>query len=540
MIRWRQQAGRITTLSALAGLGWMAASPTPIQAAELFAVESGSARIHVIDLATGAATLVNPIGVNDIGGIAFDSSGVLHGITHSPNEAVLYTIDFIGGTASLVNPTTIASPEGALTFHPGTGVLYSKRGAPASENDLASIDPGTGLGTIIGPMGLGFDLDLSGMDFLADGTLLAYDTQGPLLDSRLLSIDTTSGAATVIGNTGSPSSSPDFGGLAVDPDTDLVYLSNGTDLFSIDPTTGAATLIGPHSTPAPISGLSFRRASCMLGLEITQSSIGFLWDVDPDTGAGSNPRPLGSNGFGALAQSPTGELYAIRFLATADFYEIDPITGTTTFIGPMGASDIEGGLDFDPTTGILYGVNAGGGVAGGLFTVDLGTGAMTIVGPILDTGGAVIDASALAFDDSGNLYLLRTNASPMELWQIDPSDASTLSIIPIPGLSMGSTFAIGGMEFDDSSGRLYVLYESGGSLVEVDPATGASTILGPTPANAALEIVAACGPPPSGFAVPSLSPVSLAMLAAAMLGTGLSGGLGLTRLRRNRKRSFSI
>ncbi len=537
MIRWWQLAGKVTTL--FAGLAWSAADPTPIHAAELFAVESGSARIHVIDLTTGAATLVNPISVNDIGGIAFDASGVLYGITTSPNEAELYTIDFIGGTASLVDSTTIASPEGALAFNAGTGLLYSKGGAPASENDLISIDPGTGLGTIIGPMGPGFDLDLSGMDFLADGTLLAYDTQGPLLDSRLLSINTTTGVAMEIGYTGSPSSSPDFGGLAVDPDTDLVYLSNGTDLYSVNPTTGAASLIGSHSTPSPLSGLSFRSTSCMLGLEIAQSGPDLLWDIDPDTGAGSNPRPLGSTGFGALAQAPTGELYAIRFLVTADFYEIDPITGTTTFIGPMGASNTEGGLDFDPTTGILYGVNADGGVAGGLFTVDLGTGAKTIIGPILDTGGSEIDASAMAFDDAGNLYLLRTNTSPMELWQIDPSDASTLSAIPIPGLAMSSMLAIGGMEFDDSSGKLYVLYESGALLVEVDPMTGASTILGPSPANSGLEIVAPCGPPPSGFVVPSSSSMSLTILAAAMLGTGLSGGLGLTLLRRKPKHSFS-
>jgi hypothetical protein len=126
MIRWRRLAGKITTL--LVGLAWSAASPTTIHAAELYAVESGSTRIHVIDLTTGAATLVNPISVTDIAGIAFDSSGVLHGITSSPNEAVLYTIDFIGGTASLVNPISIASPEGALTFHPDTGVLYSRGG----------------------------------------------------------------------------------------------------------------------------------------------------------------------------------------------------------------------------------------------------------------------------------------------------------------------------------------------------------------------------------------------------------------------------
>jgi hypothetical protein len=260
----------------------------------------------------------------------------------------------------------------------------------------------------------------------------------------------------------------------------------------------------------------------MIGLEIGKSD-GVLWDVNPTTGVGSNPRPLGGNGFGALARSPSGSLYAIRYMGGANFYEIDQGTGATTFIGPMGLGDIEGGLDFHPSTGVLYGVNAEGGATGGLFTVDLGSGAATVIGPILAAGGSVIDASALAFDASGNLYLLRSDVAPMEIWRIDPSDASTLSIVPVPGLASSAVLA--GMEFDDATGKLYVLFGSGGFLAEVDPITGASTMIGSTVANAALEIVGPCGPPPSASPVPALSTVALMVLAAGLLTLGSLGVL---------------
>ena len=77
MIRARQQAAKLTTLAAALALS--VAHPTSIQAGELFAVESGSTRVHVIDLATGAATLVNPISGPEMAGIAFDSSGLSTG-----------------------------------------------------------------------------------------------------------------------------------------------------------------------------------------------------------------------------------------------------------------------------------------------------------------------------------------------------------------------------------------------------------------------------------------------------------------------------
>jgi len=95
--------------------------------------------------------------------------------------------------------------------------------------------------------------------------------------------------------------------------------------------------------------------------------------------------------------------------------------------------------------------------------------------------------------------VLKTGTSP-ELYEVDPTDASVISMVPITGFPPGPT--LGGMEFDDISGTLYVAMN--GVLAEVDPATGVSTILGPTPATSALEIVASCNEPPGIVPVPTM------------------------------------
>jgi hypothetical protein len=92
------------------------------------------------------------------------------------------------------------------------------------------------------------------------------------------------------------------------------------------------------------------------------------------------------------------------------------------------------------------------------------------------------------------------------------------------------------MEFDDTTGKLYVLFGSGGFLVEVDPITGASTTIGPTNANAGLEIIGPCGPGPTASPVPASSTPALALLAAGLLTLGslaVSPGAVATRRARS-------
>jgi hypothetical protein len=76
---------------------------------------------------------------------------------------------------------------------------------------------------------------------------------------------------------------------------------------------------------------------------------------------------------------------------------LDPSTGASVTIGATGVGSIVG-LAVDPIGGSLYGITGGGTRDSRLLTLDLGTGAATIIGP---TG---FDASALEFGPDGNLY----------------------------------------------------------------------------------------------------------------------------------------
>ena len=229
----------------------------------------------------------------------------------------------------------------------------------------------------------------------------------------------------------------------------------------------------------------------MIGLNFTS---GILYDVDTLTGAASNPRPTVLSGLGGLAISPGGDLYAIRHhVSDYSLYEIDRHSGTPSLVGITGLTIIEGGLDFHPTSGVLYGVKGrlpSGGPTG-LFTLDTVTGAATLVGPITISSSSV-DVSGLAFDDLGTLYALRTVASA-SLLVIDPLTATVLSETPLVGFPTAGA-GIGGLEFNPDTGVLYGLLHSGTSLglMTIAPGTGVMSLIGSSAISGAIEFVPQC------------------------------------------------
>ena len=127
-------------------------------------------------------------------------------------------------------------------------------------------------------------------------------------------------------------------------------------------------------------------------------------------------------------------------------------------------------MDFDPTTGVLYGLYQSGKV---LFTIDPHTGAATTVGPIPDSG----DASAMAFDASGTLYVLDTTNEL--LLTVDPSDASVLTSLPLDKpVGTGA-----GMDFHPQTSDLYLaarVDDRASMLWTIDTIYGHLTPIGPT------------------------------------------------------------
>ncbi len=76
-------------------------------------------------------------------------------------------------------------------------VIYAAEGGDQSGGvwNFYSIDPATGTATLIGPIGFG----VTGMAFAPDGTLYGTTSEGGLSLGSLITIDTATGAGTLVG-----------------------------------------------------------------------------------------------------------------------------------------------------------------------------------------------------------------------------------------------------------------------------------------------------------------------------------------------------
>ena len=225
-------------------------------------------------------------------------------------------------------------------------------------------------------------------------------------------------------------------------------------------------------------------AAPLLGCGIGDGFVSpMIYDVAPATGLASNPRQTGTGSLIGLAFSPQGLLYGVSTFAGEypnpnlnSLYEIDPVSGASRRIGDTGLQIAEGDLAFHPTTGVLYALSAlfMKPEVNVMFTIDLGTGAGTVVGNIEIEE---LNESGMAFDPSGRLYVLDTYWD--QLLTVDPSDADVLDSVPL-SLPLGSVV---GMDLDPDTGILYVAdgrQDGTDSLYTLDPATGVLTQIGHT------------------------------------------------------------
>ncbi len=168
-------------------------------------------------------------------------------------------------------------------------------------------------------------------------------------------------------------------------------------------------------------------------------------------------------------------LYALNN-TTDEFITIDTTTGTVLPVGSLGEPVGGGtwsGLAWDQTTGTLYASSAAAS-GGTLYTINMATGAPTVVGPV--TGVTVLIDIAV-HPTTGVLYGIDTNTD--SLYTIDKA-TGTPTLVGL--LNFPANFAQG-MDFDDNSGVLYWAAYQGAavgpaSLRTIDLATGNSTDLG--------------------------------------------------------------
>ena len=174
---------------------------------------------------------------------------------------------------------------------------------------------------------------------------------------------------------------------------------------------------------------------------VTQASI-FAMDFSPE----------GTTLFGA-----TGSAAATN---PSTFGTVNPATGAFTVVGPLtglAGGDSATGLTIDPLSGDAFFSAAGGTPASSrLYTLDLTTGALTVVGqmtaPTDPTGTLFID---IAMNCEGQLFA--HNISDDALYSIDPTTGAG-TLIGLHGLA--ANFAQG-MDFDNSDGTLYAFIYTG-------------------------------------------------------------------------------
>jgi hypothetical protein len=145
----------------------------------------------------------------------------------------------------------------------------------------------------------------------------------------------------------------------------------GGGLYWIDHTNGDMTFVGDG--PA-CNGLAFD-GTLVFGASETE-----LFEIDPATGQGTPIGVMGNAGgqMMGIACDGSGGLYGFDVYDNL-FYSIDKATGAATAIGPLGF-DFEGPQDMaiDKNTGQCY--ITGYTTAGGLYSVDINTGAASLLG----------------------------------------------------------------------------------------------------------------------------------------------------------------
>ena len=256
-------------------------------------------------------------------------------------------------------------------------------------------------------------------------------------------------------------------------------LPEDTRPVSIGPAPKAAPALQLSGNKSPLSGILLGEPA--FAVDLTADALKYIPDTTLPgvwTNIGATMTSLFAGDF--LAGDFT-TLYAISY-DNNNLYTVDVATGAYTLVGPSTPPTGQSwtGLTGTPD-GTLYGLTTDIATSN-LVTVNPDTGAVTVLGPLSGLAGG-IDLAYNTDDDMIYIVDLITDS----LFRVDPD---TLATTLVGALGVSANYAQG-MDYEEESGVLYwAAYTTAGELRIIDTITGASSLVGAFPGGAETDCLA--------------------------------------------------
>lgn len=226
---------------------------------------TGPATLYNISPTTGAATPIGPIGFARVGSLDFSPvDGKLYGVGFNGTSVVLITIDPFTGAGTQVGPLGFTGNAGVydIAFRPSDGTLFAVAQGVVSQSsavpvNLYTIDTATGAATLVGPLGT-TPPGLNGNGLAFRGATLFYgagNVGGVNDDNALFTLDQSTGLATLqtaitFQGTFGSGNGPRPSAMKFDPVAGILWAVVITD----EPTTSTLASFAPGSSVATAVG----------------------------------------------------------------------------------------------------------------------------------------------------------------------------------------------------------------------------------------------------------------------------------------------
>ena len=191
-----------------------------------------------------------------------------------------------------------------------------------------------------------------------------------------------------------------------------------------------------------------------------------VYSIDLVTGARTPTGvilPSTAGTTGALARDPaTGTIY-LSSTSLDSLFTVDLDLGTVELVGPYGGDVVMHGLEFDTSTGRLY-----GGSNGNLFEIDKATGAATQIG-----ASGLTSFLNLGYDPVANIMYAGASSTD-STYTVDLATGVLTLVGPLNGPTNPHGWA-----YNTDNNTMYISDSGTDALYTLDTATGAAILVGP-------------------------------------------------------------